>query len=150
MRAGFLRGARMYRGICIALVGGMVMAWGLAPAAPVQQDVHASPPEGAVAAGSARMPATLLPRVNASVARDDPAYAVAPLPDDPRTLWARSPASGIATAFTPDGITFAGSGAMRWSLRLVATNLGEVSPSVPPRATGGRVEYRRGGWWSGT
>jgi len=91
------------------------------------------------AAENARIPTALLPRVNASFAADDPAYAVATLPDDATTLRAANPAHHLITTFAPDGVTFAGQDDARWSLRL-----SDIKADTAPIIAGGRVEYRRG------
>lgn len=98
----------------------------------------------APAAETARIPDTLLPRVNASFAADDPAYAVAALPDDLATLRAINPAQRLTTTFAPDGVTIAGQGDARWTLHLAAVGTRDTTPIVVPIVAGGRVEYHRG------
>ena len=85
-----------------------------------------------------------MPRVNASLAADDPAYAVAVIPDDRTTLRAANAAHHLTTTFAPDGIAFMGESGARWSLRLAAVDAVAVSPTLAPVIAGMRVEYRRG------
>ncbi len=106
---------------------------------------HRAPPSSLPAATeqNARIPDALLPRVNASFAADDPAYAVMALPDDSASLRAANPAHHLTTTFAPDGIAFAGAGDALWTLHL--SGIGADAPStVAPLRAGGRVEYRRG------
>ncbi len=91
------------------------------------------------AAENTPIPAALLPRVNASFAADDPAYAIAALPDEATTLRAANPAHHLMTTFASDGVTFAGKDDARWSLRL-----SDIKADTAPIIAGGRVEYRRG------
>jgi len=125
--------------VVAALVATMLVA--PLPALARHQARPSSPP---APAATARIPAALLPRINASFAADDPAYAIATLPDDATTLRTMNPAHGLTTTFAPDGLTFAGRGEARWTLRLAGMGEEAVAPGVVPVIAGQRVEYRRG------
>ena len=91
-----------------------------------------------------QLPDALLPRVNASFAADDPAYAVAATPDDPTTLRAANATHRLTTTFAPDGIAVVGEHGAGWSLRFAAVGADAVSPTLAPILAGMRVEYWRG------
>jgi hypothetical protein len=143
---GLLQCHRVYARSCLALLlSGMLaltfaftlsphpLRGGSAPAAPVPASVD-----------PARIPAAIQPMLNASRAADDPAYTVTALPDTPTTLREANPAHRLTTAFTPDGIAFAGEHGARWQLHLAAIGEDAALPVVAPIATGKRIEYRRG------
>ncbi len=90
------------------------------------------------------MPAALLPRVNASFAADDPAYAVTALPEEAATLPGGEPGAPPDDDLRPGRRHLRG--ARRCALVAAARRRrgGSSAPAVAPVMTGQRVEYRRG------
>jgi trimeric autotransporter adhesin len=131
------------RGVCLSVVGVLTLvsvSFSFASSPHLARALSMPP----AVADRTQLPDTLLPRVNASLAADDPAYAVTMVSDDRTTLRAVNAAHHLMTTFAPDGIAFTGERGARWSLRLAAVGADAVSPTLAPIIAGTRVEYRRG------
>jgi trimeric autotransporter adhesin len=131
------------RGVCLSVVGVLTLvsvSFSFASSPHLARALSMPP----AVADRTQLPDTLLPRVNASLAADDPAYAVTMVSDDRTTLRAVNAAHHLMTTFAPDGIAFTGERGARWSLRLAAVGADAVSPTLAPILAGTRVEYRRG------
>lgn len=101
----------------------------------------AAPAQTGATARAEQLPATLMPRVNGTLAADDPAYAVTP--DTATTLRGENPAQQFTATFAPMGVTVGTKATAPLRLTLAAVNDAPSAPVVPV-VRAGRVEYHRG------